>query len=68
MLMAFGKQARVEELRREIAALREQNAAFKQSYVRNAVGEADNTRRAVRLREIQAKLLEMKEKGSSGSK
>ena len=57
--MTFGKQARVEELRREIAGILEENKTFKGAFRKNWVDEAENTRRAVRLREIQAELLEM---------
>jgi hypothetical protein len=64
-MMALGKQTRVEELRREIATLREQNVAFKRCYVRSTMAEAENTRRAVRLREIQAELGQMMKKTTS---
>jgi hypothetical protein len=57
--MAIGTQARVEELRREIAEIRQESARFKESVSKSTANHLAEERRLIPLQEIQAELLEM---------
>jgi len=59
--MALGNKARVDELRREIARIQEENRTRGHRIRTHAEREA-NDRRNSRLREIQAELQAMKKK------